>query len=136
MKPSIYMVDDEPDFLTIMHSWLEPLYDVLALKSGDELLGALRAKAPDLVVLDLHLPGMDGFEICRRLRKTPGLEKVPVLFLTASRESEDYRRNMTVGGSGFLRKPVGRRQLLAAVDELLAENRIAGRQTADAGGSD
>lgn len=129
------MVDDEPDFQTIVHSWLEPAYDVVALKDGDELLGALRARAPDLVILDLRLPGADGFEICRRLRAAPGLESTPVLFLTASKEGEDYRRNMSAGGSGYLTKPVGRRQLLAAVDELLAD-RIVGRQAVDAGGGD
>lgn len=134
MKPCIYLVDDEPDFLTIVHSWLEPMYDVVALKDGVELLGALRAKAPDLVILDLRLPGADGFDICRHMRSTPGLEGVPVLFLTASRESEDYRRNMKAGGSGYLTKPVGRRQLLAAVDELLANSRTADRQTVDTGG--
>lgn len=128
------MVDDEPDFQTIVHSWLEPTYEVVPLKDGDELLGALHVKKPDLLLLDLHLPGADGFEICRRVRATPGLEDLPVLFLTASTEREDYRRNMRAGGSGYLTKPVGRRQLLSAVDELLAG--AFGRQTADAGGSD
>jgi DNA-binding response OmpR family regulator len=134
MKPSIYMVDDEPDFQTIIHSWLEPAYDVLSLKDGLELQGALRAKAPDLVMLDLNLPGEDGFEVCKRLRTTPGLEQVPILFLTASRESRDYCENLTCGGSGYITKPVGRQQLLSAVDELLSEHRT--KQTADAGGSD
>lgn len=131
------MVDDEPDFQTIVHSWLEPRYDVVPLKNGAELLGALHARTPDLLILDLNLPGgADGFEICRRVRSTSGLEQLPVLFLTASHQSEDYRRNMTVGGSGYLTKPVGRRQLLAAVEQLLAEHGTIGRQTADAGGSD
>ena len=134
MKPFIYMVDDEPDFQTIVHSWLEPTYDVVALKDGFELLGALRARAPDLVMLDLNLPGADGFEICRRLRATPGLDRVPVLFLTASRQSEDYCRNLTAGGNGYLTKPVGRRQLLSTIEELLSEHGV--RQTADSGGSD
>lgn len=134
MKPCIYVVDDEPDFLTIVHSWLSPMYDVVALKDGDELLGAVHVKAPDLVLLDLHLPGIDGFELCRRLRAAPGLKSVPVLFLTASRESRDYQRNLSAGGSGFLTKPVGRRQLLAAVDDLLANNRAADLQTVDTGG--
>ena len=136
MKPCIYMVDDEPDFQTIVHSWLEPTYEALALKDADELAGVVRARRPDLVIMDLHLTGSDGFEACRRLRATPGLDGVPVLFLTASHEAADYRRSMGVGGSGYLTKPVGRRQLLSAVEELLAEGRVMGKYTVDTGGGD
>jgi putative two-component system response regulator len=130
------MVDDEPDFQTIMHAWLEPKYELLALKSWLELYGALRAKSPDLVILDLHMPEVDGFEICKKLRSTPGFEKLPVLFLTASRDTEDYRRNFEAGGTGYLVKPVGRRQLIAAVEDLLAGVHVPQRITVDAGGGD
>ncbi|MCM2304119.1 MAG: response regulator [Elusimicrobia bacterium] len=136
MKPCIYMVDDEPDFQTVVHSWLEPTYETVALKDADELVGALRARTPDLVILDLHLTGSDGFEACRRVRATPGLGLVPILFLTASREFGDYRKSMSAGGSGYLTKPVGRRQLLAAVDDLLSEGRLSPRSAADVGGGD
>lgn len=136
MKPCIYIVDDEPDFQTILHAWLSPTYDVVSLKDGDELIGALHVKLPDLVLLDLYLPGADGFELCRRVRSSPGLSKVPVLFLTASHEGRDYHRNIQVGGSGFLTKPIGRQQLLAVVDDLLAENRAAVLHTVDSGGGD
>ena len=136
MKPCIYMVDDEPDFQAIVRSWLEPTYEAVALKDAEELVGALRERTPDLVILDLHLTGSDGFEACRRIRATPGLGLVPVLFLTASREFEDYRKSMGAGGSGYLTKPVGRRQLMSAVDELLSEGRVTGRNTVDTGGGD
>ena len=98
--------------------------------------GVLRARTPDLVILDLHLTGSDGFEACRRVRATPGLGLVPILFLTASREFGDYRKSMSAGGSGYLTKPVGRRQLLAAVDDLLSEGRLSPRSAADVGGGD
>jgi CheY-like chemotaxis protein len=119
-KPNILMVDDEPDFQTIVHDWLEPSYEHCALKDGDELIGALHAGAPDLVILDLNLPGADGFELCRRVRETPGMRDVPILFLTGSRQPRDYRDNFAAGGTGWLLKPVGRRQLLHAVEELIA----------------
>ena len=70
------------------------------------------------------------------MRASQGLSKVPVLFLTASHESRDYARNIKAGGSGFLTKPVGRLQLLAVVDDLLAENRAGTLQTVDSGGGD
>lgn len=136
MKPNIYMVDDEADFQTIVRSWLEPRYAHVALKDGDELLGAMIAGAPDLVIMDLNLPGADGFELCRRIRETPGRERTPVLFLTGSHEYSDYRRNLRVGGNAYITKPVGRRQLLAAVEDLLDESRSIDRPTVDAGGGD
>ena len=120
MKPNILMVDDEPDFQTIIHEWLEPRYEHCALKDGDELIGALHAGAPDLVILDLNLPGADGFELCRRVRATPGMKDVPVLFLTGSHKPKDFKENFKAGGTGYLMKPVGRRQLLGAVEDLIA----------------
>ena len=118
-EPVVYMVDDAADFQTIVHFWLESHYAHLALKDGNELFGALLVNEPDLIILDLNLPGSDGFELCRRIRATPGRERTPVLFLTASHEYSDYRRNFRAGGTGFLTKPVGRRQLLTAMSELL-----------------
>jgi putative two-component system response regulator len=113
------MVDDEPDFQILLLSWLAPRYDCCPLKSGDELTGALRGGAPDLVILDVVMPETDGFEVCRRLRATPGLEAVPVLFLTGSLKTQDYLRSLRVGGTSYLTKPVAQARLLAAVDELV-----------------
>ncbi len=136
MKPTIYMVDDESDFQTIVRAWLEPKYSFVALKDGDELLGAFKSGRPDLVMLDLNLPGADGFELCRRIRETPGLAKTPVLFLTGSHEYSDYRKNMRAGGNGYVTKPVGRRQLLSVIEELLVEAKALATQPADTGGGD
>jgi len=136
MKPRIYMVDDEPDYQTILRSWLEPAYEVVSLKDGDELIGAMRSQTPDLVVLDVQLPGADGFELCRRLRASSGQDKVPVLFLTASHAAADYHRGIKAGGNGFVMKPAGRRQLLSAVADMIAEGRAAGNGLVDVGGGD
>lgn len=133
MKPTVYVVDDEPDFLTILHTWLSPAFEVVALKDGDELIGALHVRTPDLVLLDLHLPGTDGFELCSRMRAMKGMAKTPILFLTASHENRDYARNIEVGGSGFLTKPIGRRSLLAAIADVLRPPRLT---TVDSGGGD
>ncbi len=135
MKPQIYMVDDEPDFQTVMHAWLEPDYDHIALADGEELLGALRTGAPDLVILDVNLPGSDGMELCRRIRGTPGLESLPVLFLTGSHEIKDYQETLRAGGTTFLMKPIGRRKLISAIESLLSD-RIPHKPLVDAGGGD
>lgn len=113
------MVDDETDYTELMRPWLSPLYDFRAFKNGEEFLSALKTLVPEVVILDLYLPGADGFDLCRRLHSIKGLEIVPVLFLTGSEQVEDYRKSMVAGGDAFLIKPVGRAQLLAAISSLL-----------------
>ena len=120
-KPTVLMVDDEADLAVIVRSWLEPEYDFHAYGSAEEFESALLAVVPDLVILDLYLPGVGGYELCRRLRAAPGLETVPVLFLTGSQRVEDYHRSMVAGGDSYLMKPVGRAQLLAAISGLLPQ---------------
>jgi|CXWL01.1.fsa_nt_gi CheY-like chemotaxis protein len=129
------MVDDEPDFQTVMHAWLEPDYEHIALANGVELLGALRTGVPDLVILDFNLPGSDGAELCRRIRGTPGLETLPVIFLTGSHEIKNYRETLRAGGTSFLMKPIGRRKLIGAIESLLAD-RVQVKPLADVGGGD
>lgn len=130
-KPVIVMVDDEIDFATLIGAWLEEDNVFYAFKSGEEFLSALPALAPDLVILDLYLQGVDGIELCRRMREIPRFKYVPVLFLTGSNRVDDYRRSLIAGGSTFLIKPVSRARLLASISELLPQPVMH-----DEGGSD
>ena len=82
------------------------------------------------------MPGTDGFELCRLIRATKGCEGIPVLFFTGSHEASDYRKNFAAGGNGYLVKPVGRRQLLTAIEGLLEESRVIARPLVDTGGGD
>lgn len=118
-RPLVVMVDDEKDFTDIVARWAEPGYRFAGFQSAEDLFRGLGAMDPDLIVLDLGLPGIGGFEACRRLRADHRLAEVPVLFLTGSREDEDFLTNMRAGGTAYLTKPVGRLQLLAAFEELL-----------------
>lgn len=120
-KPIVMMVDDEPDYTAVVRHWLQPEYLFYGYKTGEEFLTSLGAIVPDAVILDLYLMGVDGFELCRRMHALPGLEKVPVLFLTGSTLVEDYRKSMVAGAASYLMKPVSRPQLLAAVAGLLPE---------------
>ena len=121
MNPTILMVDDDRDYSAILCAWLEPFYDVHAFPSGEEFLGALSKFVPEVVILDLYLPDVDGFELGRRLHAVPGLKTVPVLFLTGSELGDDYRKSMVAGGDTYLMKPVSRSQLLAAIAGLLPQ---------------
>jgi CheY-like chemotaxis protein len=115
------MVDDEKDYSVIMRSWLEPEYAFHAAANGEEFLSALLTVVPDLVIMDVYLPGADGYELVRRLHAHPGLESVPVLFLTGSKRVEDYHKGMVAGGNSYLTKPVSRPRLLAEVLSLLPQ---------------
>jgi len=117
-KPVVLMVDDEPDFLNVVRFWAEPDYEFVGLTDGADLIAEMEGLEPSLVVLDVMMPGEGGFDLCRRIRGDRRFKDVPILFLTGSRADEDFLRNMEVGGSAYLTKPVGRRQLLGMFREL------------------
>lgn len=117
----ILIVDDEPDFLAITRSWLDKKFEVETLTDGRELLSQLDALEPDLLILDVRLPGPDGFRLCRQLRADRRFRSLPVLFLTASHSDLDFFRNLEVGGTSYLTKPVTRKELMAKIDELLED---------------
>ena len=115
----IVIVDDEPDFLTIVQTWLEPRYELIAFTDGDGLLTQLDLLEPDLLILDVRLPGIDGFKLCQRIRADRRFQALPILFLTASHSDLDFFKNLEVGGTCYLTKPVSRRELLGRVKHLL-----------------
>ena len=119
-RPYVLMADDEPDWLTVVGAWLETRYDHCAVKDVDELTGALRVRKPDVLVLDVAMPGVDGIEFCKRLRHDPRYSDLPVLFLTGHRDVETTRRLDECGANATLPKPVSRYQLFAAIESLLS----------------
>jgi len=114
------LVDDEDDFRTAVRAWLETEYEHVDARDADEFEHRLLTHKPDLIILDLHMKDLDGFTLCRRLRDDPRWVDVPVLFLTGSREIRDFQRNFAAGGTSYLMKPVGRKQLLSAIEDLLS----------------
>lgn len=119
-KPRIVMVDDEPDFQLILRQWLSPRYETISLPNGEGILEELSELEPDLLILDVGLPGPNGFKLCHKIRTVPRFSALPILFLTASKANDDFMRNLEVGGSAYLNKPVERGPLLATIDELLS----------------
>ena len=120
-RPRILMVDDEADFLTAVRRWVSLEYEMRGVTDGGGILEQLREYDPSVLVLDVRMPGEDGFAVCRRVRAEPRWAELPVLFLTGSREDEDFLRNLKAGGTAWLAKPVGRIQLLNALRELVPE---------------
>jgi DNA-binding response OmpR family regulator len=119
-KPSVLAVDDDTEFLKVLRLMLEPRYTVECLSDGEDLLDHLDVLKPDAMILDVHMPGKDGFRLCQSVRSDPRFAGMPVLFLTASHEDEDFVKNLRAGGDAWLNKPVGTRQLQDRLKELLA----------------
>lgn len=119
-RPKIVVIDDEADFLTAMERSLGSLYRVTTLYGSEWTYEQVAALAPDLVLLDIHMPEQGGIDLCRDLRADPRFEDLPILFLTASSSNEDFRQHLQVGGTRFINKTIDRRELLEAIAEELS----------------
>jgi DNA-binding response OmpR family regulator len=117
-KPRVLLLDDERDFHALVRDWLARDYLYQGLEDGRRLLETMASFKPSVVVLDVKLPGSDGFELCRAVRSDERFRDVPVLFLTGCTQAADFMKTLQAGGTAYLMKPVSRKQLLAAVAEL------------------
>ena len=115
-KPSVLVVDDTPDNLTLMAELLESDYDVRVANNGEKALAiACSANPPDLILLDIMMPVMDGYEVMRRLKQNPVSMHIPAIFLTAKSEIEDERRGLELGAVDYITKPISPPIVLARV---------------------
>lgn len=115
-KARILVVDDEPDLVELVeHHLRREHYEVVTAADGETALSEARRRVPDLVVLDLMLPGMDGLEVCRRLRADPRTKHIPILMLTAKGEEADAVIGLGQGADDYVRKPFGAKELLARI---------------------
>lgn len=115
-SPCLLVVDDERETLAILQITLETEgYRVRCVESGEEALAAAHAEAPALVILDVRLPGIDGFEVCRTLKRRPETAATPVIMISANAEEESRVRGLDAGAAEFLAKPFYPRELLAKV---------------------
>jgi putative two-component system response regulator len=115
-KPTVLVVDDTPDNLTLMSGLLKDHYRVKVAINGTKGLQIAASDAPpDLILLDIMMPDMDGYEVCRRLKADPKTRDIPVIFLTAKSETEDEQRGFETGAVDYITKPVSPPIVMARV---------------------
>ena len=119
-KPVILVVDDQPQNIELLEAHLVPQgYEIVKAANGEEALGKLSGNQIDLILLDVMMPGMDGFEVTRRVRQDNKHRLLPIILVTALRETEDRVKGIEAGCDDFLSKPVDKMELLARVRSLL-----------------
>ncbi len=135
-KAQIFVVDDEPDILELVRYNLERNgYEVACAQSGEEALSRIRVQPPDMVVLDLMLPGMDGLEVCKALKQQSRTARIPLLMLTARSEEADVVTGLELGADDYLTKPFSPRVLLARIKAVLRRHHTVPATETEAIGS-
>lgn len=120
-NPKILVVDDDEHILRSLSQYLElEDFNVVSASSGPEALALFQQEKPDLLVLDVMMPGMDGFQVLETLRKDPETAGVPVLMLTARDQHNDILKGYQMGATSYLVKPFNLDELVEAIREVFA----------------
>lgn len=118
-KEKILIIDDEKITVSLIKSYLEDRYDVICAFSGEEGLDILRTEEPDLILLDIIMPGLNGFEVCMKIKKDYRLNFVPVIMLTSLTSKEYHQKGIKAGADDFIKKPADKFELIEKITALL-----------------
>jgi class 3 adenylate cyclase/CheY-like chemotaxis protein len=114
-KPTVLLVDDTPDNITLLRELLREQHRILVALNGEKALALVAEQHPDLILLDIMMPGMDGHEVCRRLKADKNTRDIPVIFLTAMSSEEDERTGLALGAVDYITKPISPPIVMARV---------------------
>ncbi|MDY6935900.1 MAG: response regulator [Spirochaetota bacterium] len=119
-KPKILVVDDEDRNLRLMEALLIPIgYDVILANDGEEALGKVKEDQPDVILLDIMMPNMDGYEVARRLKRDETTRIIPIVMVSALKDMEDRVKALEAGADDYFTKPVDKLELRARVESIL-----------------
>ena len=136
-RPCVLIVDDDANTLEILRRWLtREGYSTVSAESGPACLDALGQNAIDVILLDVMMPGMDGLEVCEKLRDSTAWRQIPVLLLTAKDDMETRARGMSLGVSEYLTKPVNKQELFTRLRAQVHSRELQRRMTATAASFD
>jgi DNA-binding response OmpR family regulator len=128
LRRKILVVDDTEPNLRLLRALLTGAgYDVITAQCGGDGIAAATRENPDLILLDIMMPDLTGFEVCQRLRASADTRHTPIVFLTALHEMEDHVRAIDVGGDDVLTKPINKLELLLRVKSLLRVRELMGQ---------
>lgn len=121
MAKKILLADDEEDVKTVLRMFLETKgYAVCTAFDGLDAIDQARNEKPDLILLDIMMPLIDGFEVCKKLKADPMTAKIPVVMLSANSHAESVQKGLDVGAAEYLVKPFEPEQLIKLLDKMLA----------------
>jgi len=120
MSKRILVVEDQEDNRRILRDLLMASgYELTEATTGEEGLALAERETPDLILMDIQLPGMDGYEVTRRVKANPALKHIPIIAVTSYALSGDDQKSCAAGGDGYVTKPFSPRQLLSKIREYL-----------------
>jgi DNA-binding response OmpR family regulator len=121
-KRKVLIADDEPNIVTALEFLLKRAgYDVRAAANGEEALALVESYAPDLVLIDIMMPGKSGYEVCQRMRERPEWRHIKIVMVTAKGREAEVSKGMSLGADLYVTKPFSTQELIAAIDRLLAD---------------
>jgi CheY-like chemotaxis protein len=128
-KSTVFIVDDSPVSSKIISRMLKKNSDYYSVKiwDGPECIKKAKEVKPDLILLDIQMPGMNGIEVCKVLRKDEQTYDIPVIFVTASTDNETLKEAFESGGTDYVRKPVNKIELLARIKSVLIQKKLEKR---------
>jgi DNA-binding response OmpR family regulator len=123
MGKRILIVDDEPSIVVSLE-WLMKRegFETAVAGDGESALAAVAAGAPDLVILDVMLPSMNGFEVCQRIRSEPRWNRIKILMLTAKGRDTEVKKGLELGADAYVTKPFSTKDLVAQIKQLVGAN--------------
>jgi CheY-like chemotaxis protein len=105
MKPKILIVDDDPINIELLEGYLSKDYDILKAHDGNEAIMIVDATPPDIILLDIIMPGMNGYDVCKKLKNDPKTNHIPIVIVTSLQETEDRNKAIQAGADDFITKP-------------------------------
>lgn len=119
-KPKILIVDDDPDIRILLYALLKARYETLFANDELSSLSTAQKYAPDLVILDLGIPGGDGFEVMSAFHRIPSLSAIPIIVVSAHDERVNHDRSLAAGARAFMQKPIAIAELLEVIRQVLS----------------